>query len=459
MGANQVRSELYQLNDPDELEELEKLRRDPELQAKIARLKKTDNYTNFLPLLGIYFFLAVGIGGALWFYHLREVMGFSFWWNVPVTLLAIFWVGVGQHRLGGLAHDALHHQLFKNRYLNEIISDVFCMLPILSFTYFFRLEHLGHHQKTNDRNQDPDVALLKEAGFWIEGPLEKNEIFSLFLKMLNPIQMVKYMAIRSKYASLYSTKHAFRSPEAKLSYIYLYNISNVLWLIGMFVLMVGLAWWSDLKLYWLLPPACYGMFVVFYLLLPKEAYRQSRFHPVIPLRILTLMRLTYVFLVFWGLGWLSFGGTPWALFYFILLWAVPMFTSFSFLTILQQAVQHANANRGWATNSRVFVLNPLLQFCLFPMGLGYHQSHHMFPPVPYYHLENLHHSLSQYPAYRKTVTVVRGLLFPPWGDGHQHPTLLEALGPRFAPRGKVRTFVDDTVLENDTLEELKVALS
>jgi hypothetical protein len=42
-------------------------------------------------------------------------------------------MGTAQHRLGGLAHDALHHLMFKNRYLNELISDWFCMFPI----YFY----------------------------------------------------------------------------------------------------------------------------------------------------------------------------------------------------------------------------------------------------------------------------------------------------------------------------------
>jgi hypothetical protein len=77
---------------------------DPELKDRLQQLRRTDNYTNIYYLLRTYLFLAVVIGGAIWFYHFREDAGLSFWWNVPVTLLAIVIVGAGQHQLTGLAH-------------------------------------------------------------------------------------------------------------------------------------------------------------------------------------------------------------------------------------------------------------------------------------------------------------------------------------------------------------------
>src|SRR4029453_3157396 len=153
------------------------------LKEKIQGLSRTDNYTNFFHLAGIYLFIALGFAGALGFYHYQPFLGLSFWWNVPVTLLALVWMGVAQHRLGGLAHDALHHLLFKNRYLNELVSDWFCMFPIFILTYFFRLEHLGHHQRVNDPEGDPDVSLLKESGYWLEQPLTKGQRLKQLAKL------------------------------------------------------------------------------------------------------------------------------------------------------------------------------------------------------------------------------------------------------------------------------------
>src|SRR4030095_5477954 len=153
------------------------------LKEKIQGLSRTDHYTNFFHLAGIYLFIALGFAGALGFYHYQPFLGLSFWWNVPVTLLALVWMGLSQHRLGGLAHDALHHLLFKNRYLNELVSDLFCMFPIYSFTYLFRLQHLGHHQCVNDPKKDPDVSLLKESGFWLESPIDSKQLFKKFVKL------------------------------------------------------------------------------------------------------------------------------------------------------------------------------------------------------------------------------------------------------------------------------------
>src|SRR5262245_35729953 len=148
----------------------------PDLAKRIQQLCKTDNYTNFFHLGAVYLFLAAGIGAACWFFQYQARSWIAFGWNIPVALAAILWVGAAQHRLGGLAHDALHHLLFKNRLLNEIVSDWFCMFPIYSVTYFFRLEHLGHHLRTNDPEHDPDILLLKEGGYYYSGPMEKKQV-------------------------------------------------------------------------------------------------------------------------------------------------------------------------------------------------------------------------------------------------------------------------------------------
>src|SRR4030095_3666420 len=198
------------------------------LNQKVHQLSRLDNFTNFFHLLGVYLFIALGFAGAFGFYHYQSTHGLSFGWNVPVTLVATVWMGVAQHRLGGLAHDALHHLMFKNRYLNELVSDWFCMFPIFSLTYFFRLEHLGHHQRVNEPEGDPDVSLLKESGYWLEQPLTKGQRLKQLAKLFNIASLVRYTVIRSQYASLLSFKHAFRRRDAKASHVLLYNLSVVL---------------------------------------------------------------------------------------------------------------------------------------------------------------------------------------------------------------------------------------
>ncbi len=100
--------------------------------------------------------MAVCIGATIWSYYFLLDNGLSLFWAVPATGLCIILVGAGQHRLATLTHEAAHYMLFRNRLLNELVSEWFCMLPILGTTHSYRVQHLGHHQFPNDPELDPD---------------------------------------------------------------------------------------------------------------------------------------------------------------------------------------------------------------------------------------------------------------------------------------------------------------
>src|SRR5476649_1100767 len=100
---------------------------DARIKEKLQEVRQTDNYTNIYYLVRSYLYFVIVIGGTLWFYAANE---WSWWLNVPVTILAVLLIGAGQHQLSGLAHEAVHHILFKNRFWNDLISDWFCMFPM-----------------------------------------------------------------------------------------------------------------------------------------------------------------------------------------------------------------------------------------------------------------------------------------------------------------------------------------
>ncbi|MEK6234387.1 MAG: fatty acid desaturase, partial [Planctomycetales bacterium] len=155
-----------------------------EFKRALQQLRGTDNCTNFLYIARAYVILATAIGGAIWFYHAQAAAGWSFWWNVPVTFLAILVVGASQHQLAGATHEATHHTLFKNRWLNELASDFLCMFPMFSSTYIFRLHHLAHHQFINDPERDPDFSQLIASGHWLKFPISKATFLSTLLRYL-----------------------------------------------------------------------------------------------------------------------------------------------------------------------------------------------------------------------------------------------------------------------------------
>src|SRR5207249_12216612 len=191
----------------------------------------------------------------------------------------------------------------------------------------------------------------------------------------------------------------------------------------------------------LIPAGLWAAAMAFYGLIPARLYHQSRVHPVISTRAMSMMRVTYITLVFCGLAWLSLYVTPWAALYYGLLWVLPIFTSFSFFMILRQIVQHGNGGRGWLTNTRVFFVNRLINFAVFPMGQDFHLPHHLFASVPHYRLKELHEALMECAEYRDQAVVVEGY-FVHHGNPPKHPTVIDVLGPAYHHRA-AEVYIDN----------------
>ena len=114
-----------------------------------------------------------------------------------------------------------------------------------------------------------------------------------------------------------------------------------------------------------------------------------------------------------ALAWLThLTRLPWPL-YYLVFWFVPLGTSFPFLMMVREEVQHTNAGQGRFTHTRNFLGNVLIRFAVFPMHMGYHLEHHLFPMVPHYNLPELSEFLKSHDEnYRRTITVVEGYLLP-----------------------------------------------
>jgi fatty acid desaturase len=422
------------------------LLQDPELTERLQQLRQTDNYTNLYYLARTYVYLVAVIGGAIALYHYQQAAGWSAWWNVPVALLAIVLVGAGQHQLAGLAHEASHHILFRNRLGNELASDWLCMFPLFSSTHHYRLQHLAHHQYVNDPDLDPDVSQLRESGHWLPFPLAAPKAFWTLIRQLRPSGLVRFIAIRSRYSSMASLTNPYARKDVVPSRLAIRI--GILYLLGLAGLLTGLVYYGNSLLLAIVPALFWAAAAAFYLWLPAYFYQQLRLRPVISIRWISVGRITFATLVFCGLAWIhQLSGEPAAL-YFLLLWIVPLATSFSYFMILRQLVQHGNAGRGWLTNTRIFLVHRFLRFSVFPMGQDYHLPHHLFATIPHYRLAQLHEMLLEYPEYRKQAVVVHGYFLPP------HPTVLDVLGPDYMPATSIPAHIDDTVLEGEELDEV-----
>ncbi len=421
-----------------------------ELKEKLQELRRTDNWTNWYYLARTYLYLALLIGGAIWFDQYRQASGWSIAWDVPVFLLAVVLIGAGQHQLSGLAHEGSHHILFRNRYLNELTSDWCCLFPLFSSTHHYRLQHMAHHQFVNDPLRDPDVSQLQTSGHWLPFPLSKGEFLRTLVKQLWLPNLVRFILVRAKYNATGTDKNPYMRKGWKPSKL-IVRVS-LAYLISLIALLAVLVYRGDDLWLALAPAGLHLALMAFYFAIPESKYHQSRVHPVISQRWMSMLRVTFIALVFNALAWITHvTGQPAAL-YYALLWIVPLLTSFSFFMILRQLVQHGNGDRGWLTNTRTFFVHQCIEFAVFPIGQDYHLPHHLFATVPHYRLRALHEELLGCDDYREQAIEVHGYFVSPERPP-VHPTVLDVLGPEHAPRVYHGVHIDNSVLEDCKVEE------
>lgn len=404
---------------------------DPALKAALQELRKTDNLTNWWYVLRTYVYLALVIGGAVWFFESRAALELPWALNVPVALVAIVLVGAGQHQLSGLAHEGSHYLLFRNRYLNDLASDLLTMFPLFASIYHYRLQHLAHHQFVNDPGRDPDVSQLKTSGHWLGFPLVRREVIRALIRQLSPLRLVKFMRIRAQYNATGTDKnpYMFKGQKPSKGAVRV----GVLYLFAVVTALAVLFYLTDE--WWLMPAVAGALWVVVagvFLKLPDHKYHQSKLKPVIHARYTSILRVGFITLLLTALAVVTkLTGAP-AVLYFLVLWIVPLFTAFAFFMILRQLVQHGNGGRGWINNTRTFLVAPFIRFAVFPFGQDYHLPHHMYATVPHYRLKRLHALLMEYSEYRAEALEVHGYFVSP-EKPQVHPTVVDVLGPEYAP--------------------------
>ncbi len=426
-----------------------KLLQDADLKARLQQFRQPDNLTNWYYLLRSYLFLALVIGGSVYFFAHRAEWGLHWAWDIPVAVVAVVLVGAGQHQLTVLAHEASHHTLFKNKLLNELVSDWCCMFPMLSTTHHYRLHHLAHHQFVNDPERDPNVPQVWVNGHWTHFPMTRAQFWRELVKELWPLNMVRYMRAQAMSNALPGVRSPYERSTTDRSKMKIALRVGGYYVVGLAALLAGLVVHGDPVLLAVIPAAAYAAVMTFFAVIPPTWYSQYRVHPTYTMRTITLMRMTFITAVAVGVAWLSLVYGRFAFYLFVLLWLVPMVTSFSLFMMLRQVVQHSNGDRGWLTNTRIFLVNLFVRDSILPYGQDIHLPHHMFATVPHYRLKALHEFLMRYPEYRSEAVVVRGAVLPRHDD---HPSILDVLGPDWAKRDAA-VYIDDSVLDGERVEE------
>jgi fatty acid desaturase len=413
---------------------------EPVLHSRIMRLRALGNAANLAFLAGDYLCILAVMGAAIAFCEYREAWNLNWAWNVPVFATAVALIGALQHRLAGLGHEASHYTLLKNKTLNDLAGDLFCMFPILATLHFYRLFHLAHHQYTNDPERDPDLVSLGASKMSDQFPMPRMRFIKAFYlrPFTAPLAFLKYQNDYIDINVLGRSENVYFRREPDL------NRSARAWprrgaTLGLAYLGAYLVCLSAIMAVGrpggLIYLGVTGTLMVLTVghTLPDNAYFPSPLRQPFSVRCAGELRLVYYTWLLVALGFIHAATLGTSTVYVLLLWVLPLGTSFMYFMLLRDVYQHTNADLGRLSNTRVFLIDPFTRWAIFVHGQDMHVPHHLFPGVPHHRLRRLHRLLKEIHAdYAAQVVECHGTFANRVGL----PTILDTLeAPGLTARG------------------------
>jgi fatty acid desaturase len=412
----------------------------------LLALKARDNVTNFRYIARIYLVIVTSLIAAIWAAEAYRANDLSLIWTIAISVPAMLAIGASQHQLGAIIHEGTHFTLFKDRNLNEIVSDWLGGFPIYTSTQAYRLHHYAHHQFVNDPDRDPIATQAAESNHWLDFPVTHMELLLGFLKLIWPLNLLRYMLSRAKHSALPQTSNPFTGGDEPNPWAIR---TGILFAVGVPFVLIGLLLAEQFFSAFAFLAISYGAMLTFYLTIPEADFPQTRIRPVISDRTTIIARMTYLGIVYGALTiiYAATGVPAWG--YFALFWILPLFTAFPVFMVLREWIQHGNADRGRLTNSRVFLVDPISRYAVFPLGMDYHLPHHLMAAVPHYNLKRLHELMMKDPEYAEKCRVVDG-----WTgvNARGEPSIVEVLGPDFTVRND-EIYIDEATHEEAELRD------
>jgi fatty acid desaturase len=173
-----------------------------------------------------------------WLFIISAALCLSLWWNPVLYIFCVLWIGIRQHALFVLMHDATHFKLLKNKYLNDLVSDVVLAWPLLFCTKSYRQSHFEHHKYTNT-SKDPDFVAKSNSG-WIF-PLSRKKYFLVLLK-----EVLGINDFTKKVGNLKGEKIKFKNIK------YIFSLRTLYYSLILSI-SIYFKFLSTLLLYWFIP--------------------------------------------------------------------------------------------------------------------------------------------------------------------------------------------------------------
>ena len=330
-------------------------------------------------------------------------------------MLMVILVGGVQHRLACLAHEAAHFTLLKSRFWNDFVADLLACFPIFATQQAYRVHHIGHHRYPNDWERDPNLINGGQTKHFNEFPMGSRKFIRLYyLRFFWPPYLIRHLwnivYVNSLGGGLSPVPigRDRRNPRKLIFGFRPATALAVLYLLSLVILLkMGNA--RQEALFFGAALAIVPLAVATVLLLPERAFIAPPTNSPYSLRFAVLFRILFYTIALWSVAeFRLFTGIDGG-FYVWLFWILPVLTTFPYFMLLREIYQHANADSGELTNSRVFMADWFTRWAIFTYGQDVHLVHHMYPNVPHYNLLPLHQDLkAKSSLYADNVVEVHG---------------------------------------------------
>ncbi len=154
--------------------------------------------------------------------------------------LAVVWIGSRLHALGVLMHEAVHHRLFKNRKLNEVVGE-FLAWPLMLTMKGYRNSHLAHHHHLNTA-EDPDYNQWDK---YYQFPKTKKQ---MLLALIENALGIGFIYDLTQNAFVHTEQFEVQNRIPKIV-----RVSQLAFYAVIICLSIAFSFWNLLLLYWLVP--------------------------------------------------------------------------------------------------------------------------------------------------------------------------------------------------------------
>lgn len=365
------------------------------------------------------------------FFVNRETWGLHWLWNLPVGFVAMVLIGAVQHRIALMGHEASHYLLHPNRRVNDVLAELFCFSPLCAMFAQYRARHLSHHLHPNDPALDSNLSGDRAAKLYARFPMPKTSfVCHYYLKFLwpptvlgNSLELLRVASFDSGFLPVpgYASQVIRRGQRRPfLQNATLYGVAYLVVLIGL----LDTARHAGMGSMLYAAPLLWVLGVALWTLMPESWFFAPGGRLAYSPKFSGLLRLTFYTTVFVCVNLIEIRTGLWIGGYVLLLWGLPLVYVFPYLMLLREIYQHANADQGEVTNSRVLFVDPFTQWALLGYGNDVHAVHHIYPNIPHYQLAAAHREMcSQSAEYRDRVEEAHGQVL----SSQNRRTVLDAL--------------------------------